>query len=285
MEPAHCERKNSDTKNADIFATKGDPYKGVSVSAADVGACPTISSFVVKLEASLAAWKANGRKGVWIEIPSSRPELIAVAQEKGFEFHHAEPGYLMMCNWLADSENMLPANASHTIGVGILCINEKDELLVVQEATGPAANRKGGFWKVPTGLVNAGEELSIATVREVKEETAVDVEFVSLIGFREMIKAMHGKGNLFFMCLCKLTGNGEITIQPEELKAARWMPLDEFMALPYYQGEGLYAELMRVSIAAAKGENDGGLQRCHRLVDPKNPARGPETCYVPISKL
>ena len=134
-------------------------------------------------------------------------------------------------------------------------------------------------------MVNAGEELSIATVREVKEETAVDVEFVSLIGFREMIKAMHGKGNLFFMCLCKLTGNGEITIQPEELKAARWMPLDEFMALPYYQGEGLYAELMRVSIAAAKGENDGGLQRCHRLVDPKNPARGPETCYVPMSKL
>ena len=29
------------------------------------------------------------------------------------------------------------------------------------------------------------------------------------------------------------------------------MPLDEFAALPYYQGEGVYAELTRQTIAAA----------------------------------
>ena len=29
----------------------------------------------------------------------------------------------------------------------------------------------GGFWKVPTGLVNAGEELGDGCVREMKEET------------------------------------------------------------------------------------------------------------------
>lgn len=141
------------------FPSKGDPYKGVSVSASDVGACASVTDFARKLEASLAEWRGSGRQGVWLQIPAARPELIAAAQSQGFEFHHAEPDYLMMCRWLGEGDSMLPDNASHSVGVGAVCINSRSEVLVVQEATGPAANRPGGFWKIPTGLVNAGEEV------------------------------------------------------------------------------------------------------------------------------
>ena len=167
--------------------------------------------------------------------------------------------------------------------MGIVCVNERDEIVMVQEATGPAAGRPGGFWKVPTGLVNAGEELAAGCVRGVKEETGIDVEYVATVGFRELPTALHGKGNLFFMCLCRLASSGEITLQTEELAAAQWMPIDAVMALPYYKGVGAYGELMRSSLAAARSDTSG-LQRL-RLPVSHDPKRGEHTIYVPRARL
>ena len=279
----HAECLGDHERESSVFASKGDPYKGVSVAAKDVAECVDAGHFREMLTTSLAAWRERGRKGVWIEIPSTRPELIAIAQAHGFTYHHAEPGYLMMCTWLGEGDSMLPANASHSIGVGIVCVNERDELVMVQEATGPAANRPGGFWKVPTGLVNAGEELAAGCVREMKEETGIDVEHVATVGFREMPRAMQGKGNLFFMCVCRLVGSAEIVIQAEELAAAQWMSIDEVMALPYYQSVGAYGELMRETLAAARSETSG-LQR-RRLPVSHDPKRGEATIYVPRARL
>ena len=269
-----------------VFASKSDPYKGVSVSAKEIDECLSTDYFVEKMRYSLGAWREGGRRGVWLQIPSSRPELIPAAQALGFSFHHAEPEYLMMCTWLGNDESMLPANASHSIGVGIVCINQRDEIVMVQEATGPAANRPGGFWKVPTGLVNAGEELATGCVREMKEETGIDVQFVAAVGFRELPRALHGKGNLFFMCVCRLPGSGgpvpEIVAQQEELAAAKWMRIDEVLALPYYQS-GAYSVLMRDSLAAARSTT-AGLER-RSLAVSHDPKRGNHTVYVPRARM
>ncbi|KAK9995025.1 hypothetical protein SO802_024728 [Lithocarpus litseifolius] len=46
------------------------------------------------------------------------------------------------------------------------------------------ANSKGiGVWKLPTGFVNEGEELCTSVIREVKEETGVETEFVEVLAF------------------------------------------------------------------------------------------------------
>ena len=285
MQSAECEGDKALTEafSSMVFASKGDPYKGVTVAVKDVEDTGTAEYFSEKLKASLSAWRDSGRKGVWLPIPATHPEFIPVAQSLGFTYHHAEADYLMMCAWLGDGESTLPANASHSIGVGIVCINERGEIVMVQEATGPAANRAGGFWKVPTGLVNAGEELGDGCVREMKEETGIDVEYVATVGFRELPRAMHGKGNLFFMCLCKLVGESEIVMQASELAAARWMPIDDVMALPYYQGVGAYSELMRASMAAALSKASG-LER-KRLPVSHDPKRGEHTIYVPRARL
>ena len=79
----------------------------------------------------------------------------------------------MMTLWLPEAEeNKLPPGASHQVGVGAFVLDRATRrLLVVQEKSGPL--RKTGVFKMPTGLVNAGEDITEAAVREVAEETGV----------------------------------------------------------------------------------------------------------------
>jgi len=48
--------------------------------------------------------------------------------QEGFKYHHAEESYLMMTYWIPDEPNMLPANASHQVGVGGFVINDQMEV-------------------------------------------------------------------------------------------------------------------------------------------------------------
>ncbi|XP_017979267.1 PREDICTED: nudix hydrolase 2 isoform X3 [Theobroma cacao] len=128
------------------------------------------AAFASSLRASIAQWRHQGKKGVWIKLPVQHVNLVEAAVKEGFWFHHAEPNYLMLAYWIPGGTHTLPANASHRVGVGAFVMNEKREVLVVQENTGRF--RGTGVWKFPTGVVNEGEDLCTAAVREVKEETA-----------------------------------------------------------------------------------------------------------------
>ena len=42
----------------------------------------------------------QGKKGIWLSVPTSRMELLVPAQALGFEVHHAEKEYVMLNRWL-----------------------------------------------------------------------------------------------------------------------------------------------------------------------------------------
>lgn len=115
------------------------------------------------------AWRAAGKGGVWLKLPINLSSHVPIATSLGFQFHHAEPEYVMLTTWLQDRPSPLPPSASHQVGVGVLVLNGRGEILVVKERKGPAA--KLDIWKVPTGLLDAAEDFSVAAEREVKEET------------------------------------------------------------------------------------------------------------------
>jgi 8-oxo-dGTP pyrophosphatase MutT (NUDIX family) len=92
--------------------------------------------------------------------------------------------YVMLTQWLADTENKLPPNATHQVGIGALVINDQQEVLVVQEISGPLKGQQ--VWKMPTGLVMQQEDLSDAAEREVLEETGVKAKYVT-----SLQKALH----------------------------------------------------------------------------------------------
>lgn len=48
--------------------------------------------------------------------------------QQGFWYHHAEPTYLMLAYWIPTTAHTLPANASHTVGIGAFIMNNKREV-------------------------------------------------------------------------------------------------------------------------------------------------------------
>ncbi|KAF2284769.1 hypothetical protein GH714_033622 [Hevea brasiliensis] len=139
-------------------------------------------TFIPILRASISQWKQQGKKGVWIKLPIEFSNLVNPVVQEGFRYHHAEPDYLMLVRWLPNTPDTLPANASHLVGIRAFVVNNNREVLVVQENSG---RFKGtGVWKLPTGAVNEGEDICEAAVREFKEETGIEAEFVKILAFR-----------------------------------------------------------------------------------------------------
>ena len=95
------------------------------------------------------------------------------------------------------------------------------KVLVVRRARKPAIN----FYTLPGGGVEIGETLHEAVMREVREETGLDVEPVALAGEREVIvRDAQGQVERHFVILCFAARwrAGEPVLN-EELDDARWI--------------------------------------------------------------
>jgi 8-oxo-dGTP diphosphatase len=107
-------------------------------------------------------------------------------------------------------------------------------VLVVQRARPPAA----GLFTLPGGVVEVGETLLEAVMREVREETRLTIEPVALAGFREAI-ARDGDGRVerHFVILPFaarwLAGEPRLS---EELSDARWLRPADLATLPTTPG-------------------------------------------------
>jgi 8-oxo-dGTP pyrophosphatase MutT (NUDIX family) len=105
-----------------------------------------------------------------------------VAAKLGFYFHHAHrtEGYVLMCLWTDETiADRLPAYAGHYLGVGGILVNDKLEVLLIQEKrrVGEAIGAVEKPWKFPGGFVDHGETVRQGVEREVLEETGIRGEF------------------------------------------------------------------------------------------------------------
>ena len=179
-------------------------------------------------------------------------------------YTRAEKDYVMLTRWLPDTPSTLPSSASHQVGVGAFIFDEGSRLVLsVQERNGPLKNKQ--VWKMPTGLVNLGEDITEAVVREVLEETGVDVEFDSVLAIRQSHGFAFGKSDLFFVVACKpVLPNGrahvqEIPITPQESEIERcaWIPIEEFLNVEFMRSRPLYSQIMDTCAKYASGEYKG----------------------------
>ncbi|CEM16467.1 unnamed protein product [Vitrella brassicaformis CCMP3155] len=213
------------------------------------------------LESSLVHWRQAGYRGIWMKIPKDLVHLVPVAVQKGeFSFHHCESDYIMLTRWLPSSSSPLPSGASHHVGVGAAIINDRNQVLLVQEANGPLKGR--GIWKMPTGHVHNGESLVEAAIREAKEETGIDTEFDSILAFRESHggpPVTGGKSDLFFVVkLRPLQSAEELEISPQdgEISAAQWVPVSHLESISKFKPGTVYHTFNTLAARSALPHTD-----------------------------
>lgn len=74
-------------------------------------------------------------------------------------------------------------NKRPLIGVGAVVFNARDQILLIKRGKAPHYGR----WMVPGGTLEWGETLEQAAIREVREETGIEIEIEAFV---EIVEAM-----------------------------------------------------------------------------------------------
>lgn len=110
------------------------------------------------------------------------------------------------------------------VGVGVAIYNAKGQVLLVQSGK---ASRKG-TWGLPGGLIDLGERLVAAGIREVTEEVGVEIVMGNLVTtFEPIIRDAQGKVEYHYVVLEYWAHyvSGEPVAQ-DDVVAAAWVASD-----------------------------------------------------------
>lgn len=203
-----------------ILRYEEDPFNGVVISNTDLPAHP--GNFARTLQDTVVELRTRSYTKAWLQLPPDLSDLITPSLRVGFIYHHADSSGVLLVLAM-ESETTIPGYATHFIGVGGVVINEKRQILVIQEQ-----HHQQKHYKLPGGAVDPGEHIADAAVREVFEETGVRSEFTSLHCFRHWHGYRYGKSDIYFVCRMRpLTEI--ITIDPVEIFKAVWMPVEDYL--------------------------------------------------------
>jgi 8-oxo-dGTP diphosphatase len=107
------------------------------------------------------------------------------------------------------------------LGVGALVFNH-DRILLVERGKEPLK----GYWSLPGGVLEGGETLEQGIVREVREETGLEVKPVKVIEiFERIVRDAGGAAEYHYVLIdyiCRVTG-GSLCAADDASRAA-WVP-------------------------------------------------------------
>lgn len=104
-------------------------------------------------------------------------------------------------------------------------IANRGRILVLMRA--PGMRYRPGSWDLPGGHLALGESFEDCLIREVKEETALDVSIERMLGLHSMISEPY----LQALYACRLKVFQSLRLRPEEHVEHRWVTTDEMERL------------------------------------------------------
>jgi len=146
------------------------------------------------------------------EILRVAADIQAVADEGVNGVEDAEG---LVQEWLSGVGKGIPGYVTPKVAVGAAVGNEKGELLLIQRAD-------SGAWLYPTGWCDVGYSASEVVVKEVWEETGIEVEPIRLIAVLDGLRLGFTRIALFSLVFhCRPVG-GKLDPHPLECRDVGW---------------------------------------------------------------
>ncbi|MBV9665142.1 MAG: NUDIX hydrolase N-terminal domain-containing protein [Actinobacteria bacterium] len=125
--------------------------------------------------------------------------------------------------WMSLVGEGVPGYVTPKVAVGAIVGNDKHELLLVQRAD-------SGVWLYPTGWADVGYSASEVVVKEVLEETGIEVEPVQIVAVLDGLRLGFTRIPLYSLVFhCRVVG-GELKGHPLEVSDVGWFAED---AMPF----------------------------------------------------
>ena len=122
---------------------------------------------------------------------------------------------------------MRPGHDFIGVGVGAMVFDDRGRVFLARR--GPEARNERGLWEFPGGMVDFGETLREAVVREFAEEYGMTVEVDRLIGVSDHILPAEGQHWVSPNFTARHVGGAPAIREPEKCVEIGWFDLD---ALP-----------------------------------------------------
>ena len=167
--------------------------------------------------------KADEKNLLWLELTTKQSQHIAMALELGFEFHNCESKRTTLTYRVKEGA-YIPVSPSHTIGVGAVVINKKNELLMVRDRI----HNNHSLYKLPGGMVEHADKLSDGVIREVWEETGIKAKLIKMVSVLNAYPYRFNKSNMYIVFQLEALTTEINVIDTHEIEEAIWMPLDKF---------------------------------------------------------
>jgi len=121
-------------------------------------------------------------------------------------------------------------------GFGVIIFNKKGEILLGRRHPDPdkadSAFRSAGEWSLPGGKLEWGETFEEGAIREVKEETGLDISDPEVISVHNC-KNEHAHFMTVGLMTKKYKGTPQV-MEPDEMTEWNWFSLDNLPSPRYF---------------------------------------------------
>ncbi len=206
-----------------MLEVKEDLYNGLIIENKSIELL--LSDFKESLQNLLDKSSKEKIALLWLDLRSEQHEHISFALSLGFEFHNCETKRVML-TFQVTKNAYIPVSPTHTIGVGAVVINAKNELLMVRDRI----HTSHSIYKLPGGMLEHAQSLEEGVVREVWEETGIKAKLIKMVSLLNSHPFTFNKSNMYIVFQLEALSLEINVIDTHEIEFALWMPLDEFFS-------------------------------------------------------